>query len=96
MIFHWTVMIADLIVGIFILLCLVALPKMRHFPTSHKFGLWLGAAGLLSQSMWSALFIFYGQLPSESHLPMFVLKDACFWVISFFVVLSLIKHKRTI
>lgn len=57
--------------------------KMRLYPAWHKLGLLVAALGLASQAFRNVQFLYTGISPSDSDMPLWVLKDAGISLVAF-------------
>ena len=61
---------------------------------SHRVGLWVGAVGLLGQAVRNLIYLITGEALSDHELPIWVLKDAGYWIICAVVVYGLVGRKH--
>lgn len=57
--------------------------KMRLYPAWHKLGLLVAALGLAAQAFRNVQFLYTGVSPSDTDMPLWVLKDAGISLVAF-------------
>lgn len=60
-------------------------------PKTIKFALWIGVIGLLWQSFISFYFFLNNEFFLDEELPLWVLKDAGYWVIAGYIVMRFVR-----
>lgn len=91
--FNALVLVLNIVTAAFILYALTFDSRVLKFPVSHKIGLWVAAVGLLGQALRNAIFLATGESPSDNDLPLWVLKDAGYWIICGAVGLEIARSK---
>ena len=90
--FNVFVLFANVATASFIFWALLFEQRVVNFPVSHRIGLWVAGLGLFGQALRNAIFLTTGDSPSDNDLPLWVLKDAGYWVIAFALICAEIRQ----